>query len=74
MGPVKGVGIPNDTQCSAAVLRWQDEEGQTGWFQPCIIFGIAVNLWGWDVLKGLQACIITGKGKQLTTQIGYQPF
>ena len=26
------------------------------------------------ILEGLQACIVTGKGKQLTTQIGYQPF
>ncbi|KAK1343874.1 hypothetical protein QTO34_014429 [Cnephaeus nilssonii] len=64
MGSVKGVGVPDDTQRSAAVLRWQDEEGQTGWFQPYIISGIAVNLWGRDVLEGLQACIVTGKGKQ----------
>ncbi|KAK1329097.1 hypothetical protein QTO34_011274 [Cnephaeus nilssonii] len=31
------------THRSAAVLRWQ------GWFQPYIISGIAVNLWGRDV-------------------------
>ena len=74
MGSVKGVGVPDNTQHSAAVLRWQDEEGQTGWFQPYIISGIAVNLWGRDVLEGLQACIVTGKGKQVTTQIRYQPF
>nr|KAF6324905.1 hypothetical protein mMyoMyo1_008356 [Myotis myotis] len=74
MGSVKGVGAPDDTQHSAAVLRWRDEEGQTGWFQPYVISGIAVNLWDRDVLEGLQACIVTGKGKPLITQIGYQPF
>lgn len=74
MGSVKGVGVPDNTQCSASVLRWQDEERQTGWFQPYIISGIADNLWGWDILEGLQACIVTGKGKKLITQIGYQPF
>ncbi|XP_059534650.1 endogenous retrovirus group K member 25 Pro protein-like [Myotis daubentonii] len=72
MYSIRGVGVPGNTQRSAAVLKWQDEEGQTGWFQPYIASGITVNLWGWDVLEGLQACIITGKGQQLVTQMGYQ--
>ncbi|XP_059560876.1 endogenous retrovirus group K member 25 Pro protein-like [Myotis daubentonii] len=72
MDSIRGVGVPDNTQRSAAVLKWQDEEGQTGWFQPYIVSGIAVNLWGRDVLEGLQACIITGKGRQLVTQMGHQ--
>ncbi|XP_036154823.1 endogenous retrovirus group K member 7 Pro protein-like [Myotis myotis] len=71
-GSITGVGVPDDTQHSAAVLRCQDEEGQTGWFQPYIVSGIAVNLWGRDVLEGLQAFIITKKGQQLIPQMGYQ--
>lgn len=51
MGSVKEVGVPNDIQHSAADLRWQDEEGQTGWFQPYVISRIAVNLWVRDVLR-----------------------
>ena len=37
-------------------------------------YQIKINKYTLDVLEGLQACIVTGKGKQLTTQIGYQPF
>lgn len=70
---IMGVRVPDNAQHSAAMLRWQDEEGQAGWFQPYRVSGIAVNLWGQDVLEGLQAVII-GKGQQLINQMEYQTY
>lgn len=30
MDSIRGVGVPDNTQHNAAVLRWQDKKGQTG--------------------------------------------
>ena len=34
------------SQKSAKILKWQDPEGQTGYFQPNVLPGLPVNLWG----------------------------
>lgn len=47
MGSITGVRVPDNTQRSTSVLKWQNKKGQTEWFQPYIVSGISVNLWGW---------------------------
>lgn len=39
-------------QCSQ-ILKWQDNEGHSRLFQPYVLPGIPVNLWGRDILSAL---------------------
>jgi hypothetical protein len=43
---VQGVGGPQLAKVSAVVPQWEDEEGNSGTFQPFIIIGVQLCLWG----------------------------
>jgi hypothetical protein len=48
---VQGAGGPQLAKVSAEVLKWEDEEGNSGTFQPFIITGLQLCLWGRDVMQ-----------------------
>lgn len=55
---LQGIGqaIP---QKSAKILKWRDPEGQTGYFQPYVLPGLPVNLWGRDILEDMGVILTT---------------
>jgi hypothetical protein len=44
---------PQLAKVSAEVLQWEDEEGNSGTFQPFIITGLELSLWGRDIMQQL---------------------
>lgn len=46
MTQLQGIGQTNSPLQSSQMLKWQDNEGHSGLFQPYILPGIPVNLWG----------------------------
>ncbi|RWS19803.1 HERV-K_6q14.1 provirus ancestral Gag-Pol polyprotein-like isoform X2 [Leptotrombidium deliense] len=51
---LRGLGIAASPNRSAAILKWRDEEGHQGSFQPYILDHLPVNLWGRDVMTGMK--------------------
>lgn len=47
---LRGLGTAINSNRSAEVLPWKDEEGHTGLFQPYILENLPINLWGRDIL------------------------
>lgn len=56
---VSGIGGSPSVQRSTKILKWQDLDGQSGHFQPYIIKGLPVNLWGQDILESMGAVLTT---------------
>lgn len=52
---LQGIGQSNlnSPKQSSNLLLWQDEDGHKGSFQPYIIPGLPVNLWGRDVMSNM---------------------
>lgn len=50
MTQLQGIGQANAPEQSSNCLQWKDDEGHEGTFQPYIIPGLPVNLWGRDVM------------------------
>ena len=50
---LQGIGQTTAPLQSAQLLKWQDSEGHMGYFQPYIIPGLPINLWGRDILKDM---------------------
>lgn len=50
---LQGLGYESAPMISARILKWMDEEGNKGTFQPYIL-PLPVNLWGRDVLTVLK--------------------
>lgn len=46
-----GLGSAHNVQKSAQVLKWEDEEHNSGHFTPYVISTISITLWGWDILS-----------------------
>ncbi|KAM5175989.1 endogenous retrovirus group K member 21 Pro protein-like [Callospermophilus lateralis] len=44
---------------SAFFLKWRDEEGHSGYFQPYVVAGLPTNLWGRDLLQQMGAILTT---------------
>lgn len=47
---LRGIGQTQNPQISSKILHWQDEEGHSGTFQPYVVAGLPVNLWGRDIM------------------------
>ena len=47
---LQGIGTATAPLRSSKVLKWKDEEGYEGWFQPFILDHLPINLWGSLVL------------------------
>lgn len=48
-----GLGIASNPDRSATLLNWRDDEGHQGLVQPYILDHLPVNLWGRDVMEGM---------------------
>lgn len=51
------MGTATAPQKGREILKWKDEEGHRGYFQPFIIDNIPVNLWGRNVLHDMGAVL-----------------
>lgn len=52
---LQGIGQTQSPNQSSDLLSWKDDEGHVGTFQPYIVPGLPVNLWGRDVMKQMGA-------------------
>ena len=53
---------------SSNILSWKDVEGHNGTFQPYIVPGLPVNLWGRDVMKEMGVYLYS-PSKSVTQQM-----
>lgn len=44
---------------SLKILKWRDEGGHSGYFQPYILEGLPTNLWGRDLLQEMNVVLTT---------------
>lgn len=51
MTQLQGRGQSQSPEQSSNVLSWKDAEGHNGTFQPYIVPGLPVNLWGRDIMR-----------------------
>lgn len=51
MTQLQGIGQAAAPEQSSGSLRWRDQEGRQGLFQPYIVAGLSVNLWGRDIMQ-----------------------
>jgi hypothetical protein len=57
------VGGPQLVKISAGVLQWEDEGGNSGTFQPFIITGLQLCLWGRAIMQQLCMSLTTNKAQ-----------
>ena len=50
---LQGIGQSHNPEQSSTFLKWRDEEGHEGHFQPYVLPGLPVNLWGRDVMMNM---------------------
>ena len=50
---LQGIGQSRSPEQSSNILSWKDAEGHHGTFQPYIVPGLPVNLWGRDVMRDM---------------------
>lgn len=75
---LQGIGqaVP---QKSLRILKWQDSEGHTGLFQPYVLPGLPINLWGRDLMQEMGVVLTTqapkskSRGPQMTQGRGWSP-
>lgn len=48
---LQGIGQSQSPEQSSDILLWKDQEGHEGSFQPYVVAGLPVNLWGRDVMS-----------------------
>lgn len=65
---LQGIG-QSPKQSSNLLLLWQDEEGHQGTFQPYIVPGLPVNLWGRDIMNNMGVYLFSP-----STQVTQQMF
>lgn len=54
-----GLGSAQNVQKSSQVLKWEDEENNSGHFTPYVISTIPITLWGQDVLSQMGVLIFS---------------
>ena len=74
---LQGIGQASPKK-SAKILKWQDNESHEGYFQPYVLPGLPVNLWGRDVLSEMGAVLTTQPtppppASQIMQQLGWRP-
>lgn len=55
---LQGIGQARP-QKSLRILKWRDEEGHSGYFQPYVLKGLPTNLWGRDLLNEMGVVLTT---------------
>ena len=73
---LQGIGQASPKK-SAKILKWQDNESHEGYFQPYVLPGLPVNLWGGDVLSEMGAVLTTQPtppppASQIMQQLGWR--
>lgn len=66
---LQGIGQSHSPNQSSDLLTWQDQDGHNGTFQPYIIPGLPVNLWGRDVMSHMGVYLYSP-----STQVTQQMF
>ena len=74
---LQGIGQASPKK-SAKILKWQDNESHEGYFQPYVLPGLPINLWGRDVLSEMGAVLITPStppppASQIMLQLRWRP-
>jgi hypothetical protein len=44
---------------SATTIKWQDKEGHSVIFTPCVLKDLPINLWERDILEGMGAMLFS---------------
>lgn len=65
---LQGIGQSQSPNQSSDLLLWRDPEGHEGTFQPYIVPGLPVNLWGRDVMSKMGVYIYS-PSPQVTQQM-----
>lgn len=65
---LKGIGQTQSPKQSSNLLSWEDEDGHRGVFQPYIVPGLPVNLWGRDVMNNMGVYLFS-PSSQVTSQM-----
>lgn len=66
---LQGIGQSHSPCQSSDLLSWQDEDGHEGTFQPYIVPGLPVNLWGRDIMSNMGVYLYSP-----STQVTQQMF
>ncbi|RWS00519.1 endogenous retrovirus group K member 7 Pro protein-like protein, partial [Leptotrombidium deliense] len=56
---LRGLGYSEGPNKSSQVLKWKDEEGHSGTFQPYVLTSLPITLWGRDILAQLNLKLVT---------------
>lgn len=70
---ITGVGTVQAPLKSSRLLKWKDEEGHEGIFQPFVLPNVPVNLWGRDVLDAMGAVLTTQPVQRMMKNQGFCP-
>lgn len=68
MTQLQGIGQSQSPNQNSDLLLWRDLEGHEGTFQPYIVPGLPVNLWGRDVMSKMGVYIYS-PSPQVTQQM-----
>lgn len=69
---LQGIGT-SQPQKSARLLRWKDQEGHSGIFQPYVLPHIPINLWGRDLLSAMNVVLTSQPVPNMLNRQGYFP-
>ncbi|XP_021039547.1 endogenous retrovirus group K member 19 Pro protein-like [Mus caroli] len=67
---LRGLGFAQDPRCSASVLRWKDEKGHRGSFQPFVL-QIPVSFWRRDVMTKMGVKMVSEKTYSLQVKLSW---
>ncbi|XP_010635248.1 endogenous retrovirus group K member 21 Pro protein-like [Fukomys damarensis] len=70
---LQGLGTQNAPLQSSVPIKWEDNDGHSGYIQPFVISNVPLNLWGRDILAALGA-LICSPNEAVTTQMLLQGY
>ena len=70
-----GIGQSCSPMQSSQFFLWQDSEGHSGYFQPYVLPGLPLNLWGRDILKEMVVLLYSPNSQvsNMTLDQGFLP-
>ena len=72
---LQGLGYAKSPNITAKPLKWKDEEGHEGFFQPFVL-DLPLTLWGRDVLTNMGIWLTNEHSEtsmDIMTRMGYKP-
>lgn len=70
---LQGIGQVSQPQQSAQLIKWEDLEGNTGYFTPYVLNHLPINLWGRDILEQM-GVLLMSPNAVVTAQMLNQGF